>query len=61
MSPDLLSHILSFGSMVVGATWVLASRLGKIESAIKGHVSEDREKFESLGARVVRLESRRRR
>jgi hypothetical protein len=45
---------------VIGATWSLRSALSKIESAIQGHVAEDKQIHELHGARILKLEKRRR-
>jgi hypothetical protein len=56
---ETVALILSCVGTAAGATWVLAMKLGKIESAIKDHVIDDTSKFVKLDARVVKLEKRR--
>jgi hypothetical protein len=51
--------IIGLAATIVGATWALRSALSKIETAIAGHVAEDREVHASINARVVKLEGRR--
>lgn len=51
-----LAEILGIGATVIGATWVLRSKLSDIEKAVHGHVERDDERHKSLDGRVVSLE-----
>lgn len=51
-----LPEVLSIIATVVGATWVLRSKLSDIETALKAHVAQDDQRHEDLKARVVKLE-----
>jgi len=56
---ELLIQVLSLMSTAAAATWMLAGKLGKIESAIKGHISEDVAVHKQQEARIVSLEAAR--
>lgn len=49
-------HILEIVVPVIGATWVLRSKLGDIELALRGHVAQDDERHSNLKERVLKLE-----
>lgn len=56
---------LDFGTIVtivvsvVGATWVLRSKLSSIETALQNHITASNEKHDALVAKVIQLEGRR--
>ena len=49
----------TIASACIGCTYVLANRLGKIEQAMKSHVSTDEFQHKSLEGRIIKLEDRR--
>jgi hypothetical protein len=51
-----LEYLVGFAVTVVGATWVLRSKLSDIEKALGGHVERDEERHRADNARIVRLE-----
>ena len=56
-----METIVTFAGLaatIIGATWALRTALSKIESAIAGHVAEDKATHAALDARVVSLEGR---
>lgn len=55
-----IETLLTFVSTAAAATWVIASKLGKIESAIKGHVATDEVVHAEQNAKILKLEKRRR-
>ena len=58
-------QLAPIAAMVVGATWVLRSKLGNVESAIgrlaeklEAHVEKDTAEHKAVNARVIKLEGR---
>ena len=59
----MIEHLAAIVATLLGATWMLSNRLGKIEGAIRGHISSyeghvklDDERFKHLDGRLVRIE-----
>lgn len=61
---DALTTMGAVAGLVGGAvacTWALRTKLSDIEVAIKGHIEEDKAVQADHGARILKLEGRRRR
>jgi hypothetical protein len=65
---ESLYHLAETVAIVVGATWVVAARLGKIDTSIQGvkaaiesHIATDKIEHKDQEARIVDLEKARRR
>lgn len=56
-----IQTVVSFAVIAGGCTWALARALGKVESALATHVAEDKALHEVHGARIFKLENKRRR
>lgn len=57
----LFISLVTFAGVVAGATWALRTKLSDIEVALKGHVTQDEEVHKDQGARILKLEGRRKR
>jgi hypothetical protein len=53
-------YVVAIIGSVIGMTWALRTKLADIEVAVKGHIAEDKIEHESVNARIIKLESRRR-
>jgi hypothetical protein len=60
MITEVYSLVALIG-VAVGATWVLRSKLGDVESALGTHVARDDERHADHEARIFKLEGRRKR
>ncbi len=57
---ETLALIGTMVATAVTATWVLRSKLSDVECGLKAHVAEDARQFETLTAKVIKMERRRR-
>ena len=67
MNLESLYHLAETVAIVVGATWVIAARLGKIDTSIQGvkgaieaHIATDKVEHKGHELRIVSLEKARR-
>jgi hypothetical protein len=52
-----IEYIVGLAVTVIGATWVLRSKLSDIETALVGHVERDDERHKGHDGRIVSLET----
>ena len=53
-----IALISTIAVSAVGATWVLRSKLGDIECALRAHITANEHEFAQLTGRLVKLERR---
>jgi hypothetical protein len=58
MSADFITLATTIAGSVIGATWLLRSKLGDIESALRAHIAESNQQFRGLRRRVSQLEKK---
>ncbi len=57
--PDSFWHAAALVGSIVGATWVLRSKLSDIEHELKTHIARSTADHEALRARVINIEEAR--
>jgi hypothetical protein len=56
-----IQSMIGLAVIAGGCTWALARALGKLETAFAAHAAEDKATHEAQGARILKLENKRRR
>jgi peptide methionine sulfoxide reductase MsrA len=56
-----IQSMIGLAVIAGGCTWALSRAIAKVETSIAAHVAEDKATHEAQGARILKLESNKRR